>query len=79
MAQAKYAEANAFFQRVFVAYQKFPAIQAKAYLNSGEAFEKLGKNTEAANTYNEMLRNANLASFPEADEVRQRLSNLAPK
>jgi TolA-binding protein len=79
MAQAKYAEANAFFQRVYVAYQKYPAIQAKAYLESGEAFEKLGKLTEAANTYREMLRNPNLTSFPEAQEATQRLNNLAQK
>ena len=79
MQQQKYAEANAFFQRVFVAYQKYPAIQAKAYLNSGEAFEKLGKTTEAANTYNEMLRNPTLTSYPEAGEVKQRLENLAQK
>jgi TolA-binding protein len=79
MAKDKYPEANAFFQRVFVAYQKFPAIQAKAYLKSGEAFEKLGKSPEAVNTYNEMLRNPNLASFPEIEEAKQRLQNLIQK
>jgi TolA-binding protein len=79
MRKQKYAEANAFYQHVFVAYQKYPAIQAKAYLKSGEAFENLGKIPEAVNTYNEMLRNPNLASFPEAQEVKQRLQNLVQK
>ena len=79
MAKDKYPEANAFFQRVFVAYQKFPAIQAKAYLKSGEAFEKLGKSPEAVSTYNEMLRNPNLASFPEIEEAKQRLQTLVQK
>jgi tetratricopeptide (TPR) repeat protein len=79
MLKQKYAEANAFYQRVFVAYQKYPAIQAKAYLGSGEAFEKLGQPTDAANTYNEMLRNPNLASYPEAQEIKERLQALSAK
>ena len=79
MQKGKFAQANAFYQRVFVAYQRYPDVQAKAYLRSGEAFEKLGKITEAANTYNEMLGNANLTSFPEASEARQRLGGLVQK
>ena len=75
----KFPEANAFYQRVFVAYQKYPAIQAKAYLRSGEAFEKLGKTPEAINTYTEMLNNPNLSSFPETSEAKQRLQQLAQK
>ena len=77
MDQAKYAEANAFYQRVFVAYQKYPDIQAKAYLRSGEAFENLGKTTEAASTYREMLNNPNLANFPEVQDAKHRLENLS--
>jgi len=79
MDQGKFAEANAYYQRVFVAYQKFPSIQAKAYLKSGEVFEKLGKNPEAINTYTEMLNNPNLSVFPEAAEAKQRLQQLAQK
>jgi TolA-binding protein len=75
----KFAEANAFYQRVFVAYQKYPAIQAKAYLKSGVAFEKLGKVPEAINTYNEMLKNPNLSSFPEISDAKQRLQQLVRK
>ena len=75
-AQAYYAAANAYYQRVFVAYQKYPDIQAKAYLRSGEAFEKMGKTTEARNTYSEMLRNPALASFPETSDAKQHLDHL---
>jgi TolA-binding protein len=57
MRLGKLAEANAFYQRVYVAYQKYPATQAKAYLESGEVLAKLGKITEARNTYDEMLKN----------------------
>jgi len=79
MQQGKLAEANAYYQRVFVAYQKYPSIQAKAYLKSGEVFEKLGRNPEAVNTYTEMLNNPNLSSFPETAEAKQRLQQLAQK
>jgi TolA-binding protein len=79
MDQGKLPEANAYYQRVFVAYQKYPAIQAKAYLRSGEVFEKLGRNPEAINTYTEMLNNPNLLSYPEAAEAKQRLQQLAQK
>ena len=36
-----WAEANAYYQRVYVGYQKFLPWVAKAYIRSGECFEKL--------------------------------------
>ena len=79
MALGKFAEANAYYQRVFVAYQKFPDIQAQAYLKSGEAFEKLGKVPEAVNTYTEMVRNPRLAEYPEIADAKKRLAKLPQK
>lgn len=72
----KWAEANAYYQRVYVGYQKFLPWVAKAYIGSGESFEKLGKNQEAVKTYQEMLRNEKLASFAETGEARKRLAAL---
>ena len=77
--RGKWAEANAYFQRVYVGYQKFLPWVAKAYIASGESFEKLGKNQEAANTYRELLRNQKLANFAEAIEARKRLEALGQK
>ena len=74
--QGRWAEANAYFQRVYVGYQKFLPWVAKAYMRSGESFEKLGKPQEAANTYRELLRNEKLANFAEAAEARKRLQAL---
>ena len=74
--QQHWAEANAYYQRVYVGYQKFLPWVAKAYIRSGESFEKLGKPKEAANTYREMLRNEKLATFSEAAEAKQRLQAL---
>lgn len=74
--RGRWAEANAYFQRVYVGYQKFLPWVAKAYMRSGESFEKLGKTEEAANTYRELLRNEKLTSFAEAEEARKRLQAL---
>lgn len=74
--RGRWAEANAYFQRVYVGYQKFLPWVAKAYIRSGETFEKLGKTQEAANTYRELLRNEKLANFAEAQEARKRLEAL---
>jgi len=72
----KWAEANAYFQRVFVAYQKFLPWVAKAYIKSGECFEKLSKTPEAVKTYQEMLRNEKLSTFTETEAARKRLQEL---
>ena len=74
--QGHWAEANAYFQRVYVAYQRFLPWVAKAYLGSADSLEKLGKKEGAIKTYREMLRNAKLADFTEAGEARQRLRAL---
>jgi TolA-binding protein len=74
--RGKWAEANAYFQRVYVGYQKFLPWVAKAYIGSGQSFEKLGKTQEATNTYRELLRNEKLANFAEAAEARKRLEAL---
>ncbi len=74
--QGDFAGANAFFQRVFVAYQRFLPWVAKAYIMSGESFERLGKNTEAIKTYQEMLRNEKLSTFSETDIAKKRLKEL---
>ncbi len=71
-----WAEANAYFQRVYVGYQKFLPWVAKSYIRSGECFEKLNKQQEAANTYRELLRNEKLAGFAEAAEARKKLEAL---
>ncbi|HEY3662652.1 MAG TPA: tetratricopeptide repeat protein [Chthoniobacterales bacterium] len=74
--RGKWAEANAYYQRVYVGYQKFLPWVAKAYIGSAESFEKLGKTQEATNTYRELLRNEKLANFSETAEARKRLEAL---
>jgi TolA-binding protein len=76
MTKQHYPEANAYYQRVYLAYQKYPEIEAEAYLKSGEAFEKMSKVQEAKNTYLEMLRNTALAQYPQFADARNQLEHL---
>ncbi len=74
--QGHWAEANAFYTRVYVGYQRFLPWVAKAYLGSADCLQKLGKPQDAANTLKEMIRNAKLADFTETGEARKRLTEL---
>jgi len=72
-------KAIAFFQRVFVSQGRYSEWVARAYLESGRAFEALGKTTDAVATYREMLRNERLRDRPEIALANQRLAALVPQ
>lgn len=55
--QQRYKEAIAYYQRVYVGYQKFPDIMGRAYLQSAIAFEKLGERKDASNTIGALILN----------------------
>jgi TolA-binding protein len=74
--QGKLPEAIVYYQRVFVAYQRYLPWVAKAYIASAECFEQLGKSQEAVNTYREMLKNPKLQDFEEARTARTQLQKL---
>ena len=75
-AQNYLPDAITFYQRVFVGYQRFLPWVAKAYLASGDCFEKLGKRPEAVATYREMLRNRKLSDLTESHVAKNRLQEL---
>lgn len=56
------AEAIAFYQRVFVAYQKYVPWVEKAYIRAAQCFDKLGKRPEAIAHLQELLRNPKLGT-----------------
>jgi TolA-binding protein len=70
------AQAQAHFQRVFISYKKYSPWVARAYLSSGQTFEKLGKPREALATYREMKRDIRLTGFPEYKTSLDRISVL---
>ncbi|MGA0333974.1 MAG: tetratricopeptide repeat protein, partial [Kiritimatiellia bacterium] len=71
-------KAFAYFQRVYVLYARHSEWAAKAYLESGKCLETLQRQTEAAQTYTEMLANPALAGTAAGEQARQRLANLPP-
>jgi TolA-binding protein len=71
--QGKYAEAIAYYRRVFVAYQKYLPWVAKSYIGAADCFEKMGKRGDAIENLKEMLGIEKLAKFPETEEARKRL------
>ncbi len=75
-AQGKLPEAIAYYQRVFVAYQRYLPWVAKAYIASAQCFEQLGKKDEARNTYREMLNNPKLQNLDEAQLARAGLMKI---
>jgi TolA-binding protein len=72
--QGHWAESIAYFQRVFVLYQRYIPWVAKAYIGSAASFDKLGKRTEAINHLQEMLHNEKLQGMPETKQARTMLA-----
>lgn len=66
------------YQRIYVMYGRWPDYVARAYWESGQAFEKLDRKPEAVATYKELAGRSDLASFTETALARQRLKELAP-
>jgi TolA-binding protein len=74
-----YTAAVQFFQRVFVAYQRYPSVVARAYLRAADCFEKLGEPEKALAHLREMVAREKLAGLPEVEQGRKRMEALVPK
>ncbi len=76
MAQGKPGLAIPYFQRIYVMHGRWREWVAKAYLRSGEAFEKLKDTDSARRTYQEFALKEDLRDLPESADARQRLEAL---
>ena len=77
-ALGQWAEAFAYYQRIYVLYGGYPAWVAKAYMESMVCLEALGgREEELLQTCREMISIPALAAFPETDEARERLKQLS--
>jgi tetratricopeptide (TPR) repeat protein len=65
-----------YYQRVFVAYQRYPAVVIPAYIKAADAFIKLNKPEDAAKDLKDMLSKPRLAASPLAEEARKKLDAL---
>ena len=68
-----------YYQRVYVMHARWKPWVAKAYLRSGQAFEKLQDTRSARKTYEEFVKNADFADFPESAQAQDRLKALTEK
>ena len=65
-----------YFQRVYVMHKRWKPWVAKAYLRSGEAFEKLQDAASARRTYQELTSDSEFSEFSETARAKQRLEAL---
>ena len=71
------AGAVQYFQRVFVAYQRYDKLVAQAYIQAAECFEKMSEPEKAVAHYRELASKTRLAALPEVALARKRLSLVA--
>jgi len=65
-----------YYQRIYVMHGRWRDWVARAYLRSGEAFEKLSDKLSARKTYQELTEKEDFASFQETGKARERLDAL---
>lgn len=65
-----------YFQRIYVMHGRWRDWVARAYLGSGEAFEKLRDATSARKTYQELVEKEDLSELPETGTAKKRLEAL---
>jgi len=76
MAEGNPTKAIPYYQRIYVMHTRWKPWVAKAYVRSGEAFEKIADTTSARRTYSELVDNSDLEEFPESATARARLQAL---
>jgi len=76
MKEGKPELAVPYFQRIYVMHGRWRDWVARAYLRSGEAFEKLKDDLSARKTYQELTEKEDFATFKETGMARERLNVL---
>lgn len=69
-------EALPYFEQVYVLFNRYPELVAKAYWGRGQALEKLGKSDQAREVYSELALRDDLKTTRESLEARQRAITL---
>jgi TolA-binding protein len=69
-------DAISIYQKVCLAYAKYPNWVAKAYAAQAACYERLGNISQARAVYEEFVNNEKLSSFQEYGNARKRLEEL---
>jgi tetratricopeptide (TPR) repeat protein len=75
-AQEDWNKAIPYYQRIYLLYGAYTNEMAQAYLESAEAFERLGDYEAARNTYREMLSQESLEGHSLLTDAREKLATL---
>jgi tetratricopeptide (TPR) repeat protein len=75
-AQKKYADANAYYRRMYLTQQKNKEWLAKAYLQSARCFVLLNQKEDAKKTLQEMLKRKDITDQPAFKEAQAELGKL---
>ena len=65
-----------YYQRVYLMHARWRPWVARAYVRSGEAFEKIQDSSAARRTYSELLSKPELEDFEETKDAKSRLQAL---
>lgn len=74
--QGRHEKSAFYFERVYVAYSGFGALNAQAYWERGQILEKMERPREALETYSEFVGRKDLESFPERSDALHRVADL---
>ncbi len=66
-----FERAQAFFERTYVGHSAFPDWASRAYWESGQLLQQMGRTDEARQTYDEFLENSAYSEAPYYNQIRQ--------
>ncbi len=71
-------KATAYYERLYVVYGRYRDLVAKAYMRRAQALERLKRDRDAFQVYEELATREDLRDFPAALDARKRADALKP-
>jgi tetratricopeptide (TPR) repeat protein len=74
--QNEFAEASAYYERIYIMYSRYTKWAAKAYYKKALCLQKMYQPQKSKEVIDEMLSNPEIAVTPEADQAKELLKKL---
>jgi TolA-binding protein len=75
-ARKNFLKATAYYERIYVMYSNYRSWTAKAYLRRADALRRAYQDAKAVETLREMMKNEDLAKYPEYEQAKAMLAKL---
>lgn len=75
-ARKDFLKATAYYERIYVMYSNYRGWTAKAYLRRADALRRAYQDAKAVETLREMMKNEDLAKYPEYEQAKVMLAKL---